>query len=65
MLGFTPIGPDACDAIDPDLVAVDASLSNGGYDALSALVDAWVVVKVGRSTHWSPYDRVGVVNADP
>jgi hypothetical protein len=44
---------------------VDASLSNGGYDALSALVDAWVVVKVGRSTHWSPYDRVGVVNADP
>ncbi|EEH53654.1 glycerate kinase [Micromonas pusilla CCMP1545] len=46
MLGFTPIGPDACDAIDPDLVAVDASLSNGGYDALSALVDAWVVVKV-------------------
>jgi D-glycerate 3-kinase len=46
MLGFNPIGPDACDAIDPDLVAVDASLSNGGYDALSALVDAWIVVEV-------------------
>jgi hypothetical protein len=21
--------------------------------------------KKARSTHWSPYDRVGVVNADP
>lgn len=47
MLGFNPVGAEVAAAIDPDLVQVDAALSSGGYDALHALVDDWMVVTVG------------------
>ena len=46
MLGFRPVGPVAAAAASPDLVAVDDALREGGYDALHAEVDEWMVVKV-------------------
>ena len=46
MLGFRPVGPVVAAAASPDLVAVDDALREGGYDALHAEVDEWMVVKV-------------------
>ena len=47
MLGFEPVGSDAAAAVDPDLTRVDEALMNDGYDGLHALVDDWMVVRVG------------------
>lgn len=46
MLGFSPVGPTAASAADPHLAQVDAALS-AYAPALDALVDSWLVVRVG------------------
>ena len=45
--------------------AVAADAVWGGSAALNALGPWRVAVKARSIAHWSPYDRVGVVNADP
>jgi hypothetical protein len=48
---------------DADAADADAADAGGGARVRATLPMDWAL-KV-RSIHWSPYDRVGVVNADP
>jgi len=45
-VGFKGVGAAAAAAVDPHLVQVDAQLAAGGYAALHAAVDDWVVVRL-------------------
>lgn len=49
MLGFNSVGADAAARVDPDLVHVDAALSDGGYRDLHELVDDWMAGDVNAS----------------
>ena len=51
MLGFEPASEAEAAATHPDLPAVNARLRDDAYGAMHALVDDWIVVRVG-DTRW-------------